>query len=141
MDTLKDAVNAELTRTAATTGILDNSVSPAVVNLYPLFLPQEPHYPAATYFVVVDNSEVAVDGTPVGLCRTRLQISAWSKDFDEADNIIEAIRTLYLGFIGTWGDLPVRVVEFSKGPQMYEQADFTYQVPCHLVIWHGENVR
>lgn len=142
MDTIEQALYAQLGSAPRLSVLVGGSgVSPATeARIYAIKLPEKPTLPAITYSVVSGTSEFTLDAKPVGLGQARIQISVWAKSSKAANAVREAVRKLVLGFKGTWGDVPVSVVEFNKGPDLYEEDTKIYQIPCHVLVWHGENV-
>jgi hypothetical protein len=113
--------------------------SPATeARIYPVKMPQNVTLPAISFFTVYGESEFSIDATQVGLGYKRIQISAWHTSLTTAKAIIEALRLLMAGYRGLWDDVNVRVVQFSIGPDLYEEDTKIYQIPCQITLWHDE---
>lgn len=68
--------------------------------IYPTKLPQDPTYPALTYFKVSGPREYDLSG-PTGWARARYQIDCWGDDYGDAHSLAAAVRASLSGFNGT----------------------------------------
>lgn len=93
---------ALVTRAAAVSGLTALIGS----RFYPQMMPQNPTYPAVTYFLVAAPRETAMGADP-GIVYAHLQLSAWSTDYLEATNVAEQLRGTFQRWRGTVGSVEI----------------------------------
>jgi len=91
----------------------------------PLVLPQGYHVsqgPALTYRVLSRPSGHLINGID-GICRARVEFSAFSNDYDLSEQVADAVRNSGLpGFVGLMGDKQIESVQLSDGGDTYDES-------------------
>lgn len=106
--TIDEALYAYLTDATTQTGaIIDD-------RLYPLELPQNPTYPAATYQQI--NSQLTATGqnAPGDLEDALIQFDAYATSHMAAKALAKALRGDLSGFRGTMGEVSVGAIHFQN---------------------------
>lgn len=93
--------------------------------IFPMALPQgymASQGPALTYRVLSRASGHLINGID-GLCRARLEFSAFSDEYEQAESIADAVRESGLpGFVGLLGDKQIESVQISDGGNTYDES-------------------
>lgn len=140
-EVIEQALSVYLQSQNALTDIVGGpgSTPPTIPRIFPLVLRQDNlQLPAITYHVVVGESGLAIDGNPTRKAFKRIQINAWSNQRFQAENIIEILRGLLLGFIGQWDQLAVSVVAFERIPEMFDHISKVSHSGCQISLFHDE---
>jgi hypothetical protein len=136
------ALNIKLKATASITDIVSTRIWYKV-------LPQNPTYPALTFFEVDDLRYQTHDQT-VGLSHARFQFDAWAETKDEVETLIEAIVDLWApwrGSVDLVGTSPLQTVYIDAClfQGLYEPSfDFESEPTLHdlfrktadFIIWY-----
>lgn len=93
--------------------------------IFPVALPQgykASQGPALTYRVLTRASGHLINGID-GVCRARIEFSAFSDEYEEAEQIADAVRNSGLpGFVGFMGDKQIESVQISDGGDTYDES-------------------
>jgi hypothetical protein len=93
--------------------------------IYPIVLPQEYDYSqgaALTYRILSRPSGHLINGID-GICRARVEFSAFSSDYDLSEQVADAVRESGLpGFVGFMGDKQIESVQLSDGGDTYDES-------------------
>ncbi len=93
--------------------------------IYPVKLPQNPTYPAITYFQVSGSPIYTKQGRHG--TRPRVQISCWAKSYTTVKQLAAAVVAAMDGYARE----NLNQNEFD----IYEEAAEVYQVPLDFIIW------
>lgn len=105
--------------------------------LYPLHLPQNPTYPAATYQVITANSLATSNGLSAPK-EWRVQIDAWGESYADADGLARSIRGALDGYRGAAGTAFIQVSMLVNWTEMYEDGLDVYRVSQDYEITYTE---
>lgn len=115
----------------------DNAGVAALIGtrFYPILLPQNVVYPAASY-VDLGGESVYTVGTKAAQVRTpRYQISAWAKTKDAARELYETIKIALDHQTGDWDDIAVTGAIFQGEPlTFYDVQEKIFQTISVIVI-------
>lgn len=112
-----------------TTAILaDGGISALIdTRLYPAILPQNPTYPALTYFLVSNGRQATYTGA--GLKHPRYQFDAFAETYGAAAELIDAVKQFMPTTSATWGSTLVscatqedeRDLPWEDDPEIYRR--------------------
>lgn len=107
---------------------------------YPVSLPQEPTFPAVTYWRVSSPGQLQAFGGPVGLAIVRFQIDCWDDDYKGARALAAQVRLAMDGFSGLLGgSTGVQTsVSVEGGMDDYDPTTGWYLSSVDVVIWYAE---
>jgi hypothetical protein len=93
--------------------------------IYPVVLPQPYNYSqgaALTYRVLSRPSNHLINGID-GICRARIEFSAFSSLYELSEQVADAVRQSGLpGFVGLMGDKQIESVQLSDGGDTYDES-------------------
>ena len=107
-----------------------------VDRLYPLILPQDPEYPALTYFEV--SNPVSHD---VDIAYPRFQFSNWAEKYSDAKALKDAVKEVlqrYKGVMGGGSGVKVTQIVFLNSFDMYDPETGVYHIPADYKIIYRE---
>jgi len=117
---------------------LQSQISGTVgTRLYPLHLPQQPTYPAATYQVVTAMS-VANIADLSDLKEWRLQVDAWAESYSECNALAVSIRNALDGYQGAAGTAQIQVSLLANWMETYEDGLSVYRVSQDFELTYTE---
>jgi len=96
-------------------------------------LPQNPVYPALTYFIVDDPLDPTHD-SKFGPGRARFQVSAWAKTYPAMRSLGELVTVYWLGQRGTLASIRVDGVFLEDRFPLYEP-DQEIEVYQYVTDW------
>lgn len=126
--TVEAAVFNLLSSDAGVSGVVSNRI-------YPVKLPQDPTYPALTYFRV-SALRHSVMGNDTGLVEKRIQVSSWAKLYSEVNNLAERVRDAMQRTRGTFAGVEILDIFMEgDGPEIWEDAVGAYQAitDCNVI--------
>ncbi len=103
--------------------------------IYPLKLPQNPTYPAITYYVVGVGQHRSLSG-PGDRERPHFMVHCWAATEAAAQDLASDVRTALDGFKGTMGTTEVSSVKFNDWNDQFEDVPEVYRRICDFVIAH-----
>ena len=83
-----------------------NGATSAANRIHPLYLPQSPVYPCASYFQVSSTQTHAM-GNDVALWRVRMQVDVWGETYKDARVLADEVRGRLSRWKGTIDDVKV----------------------------------
>ena len=115
--------------------LITNAAVAALVGtgVYPNMLPQEPAYPACTYFCVDAVPLINQDGDGL-LDHGRWQVSCWATTYAGAVALATAVRAAMRGWRAAYG-VPAQFAGWNDVPQ---PETGVYQRAVDFMIWHRE---
>ena len=126
--TVEAAVFDLLSSDAGVSGVVSNRI-------YPVKLPQDPTYPAITYFRVSALRHSAM-GNDTGIVEKRVQISSWAELYADANNLAERVRDAMQRTRGTFAGVEILDIFMEgDGPEIWEDAVGAYQAitDCNVI--------
>jgi hypothetical protein len=126
--TVEAAVFNLLSNDAGVSGVVSNRI-------YPVKLPQDPTYPALTYFRV-SALRHSVMGNDTGLVEKRIQVSSWAKLYSEVNNLAERVRDAMQRTRGVFSGVEILDIFMEgDGPEIWEDAVGAYQAitDCNVI--------
>lgn len=126
--TVEAAVFNLLSSDAGVSGVVSNRI-------YPVKLPQDPTYPALTYFRV-SALRHSVMGNDTGIAEKRVQVSSWAKLYSEVNNLAERVRDAMQRTRGTFAGVEILDIFMEgDGPEIWEDAVGAYQAitDCNVI--------
>jgi len=127
-----------MTVEAAVFGLLssDAGVSGMVSSrIYPVKLPQDPTYPALTYFRVSALRHSSM-GNDTGLVEKRIQVSSWAKLYSEVNDLAERVRDAMQRTRGVFSGVEILDIFMDgDGPEIWEDEVDVYQAitDCNVI--------
>lgn len=106
--------------------------------IYPLLTPENGQYPSISYFHVDEPHENEIATGRAGLATPRIQIDAWSNDFDEVWAVSQAIFNALDSFRGTVAGVEIVGALCIDRRDFYEQESKTFHVATDFQISHHE---
>jgi hypothetical protein len=101
-------------------------------------LPDDPTLPAISATFLPPDRLRALDG-PTGFTKAHVQLSVWSRSWDEASAIADVLRDLLDDYAGPMGAANVETVIWSDTDQdLYEPETKTWHIPCEVEIQFKE---
>lgn len=103
--------------------------------IYPVKLPQNPTYPAVTYFRVSGLRHSAM-GNDTGLVEKRIQISSWAKTYGAVNDLAEQVRDAMQRTRGTFAGIEIiDIFMEGDGPEIWEDDVGAYQAitDCNVI--------
>lgn len=121
---------------AAVIGLLG---APPNTRIYPEILPQDPAYPAVTYFRVDTHRERGLSG-PCGYARPRFQFDVWATGYGSKRAVADAIRRALDGFQSAAIGSSSLIDESDEpaGPDIASAGTTLYRVRQDYLIGHTE---
>jgi hypothetical protein len=111
--------------------------------VYPLTLPQRVTLPAVTFQVISDiptlSHSTAQDHPAwTGAERTdsRVQFSCYGSTYDEAEALCDELRSLAVGYRGSWGDVEVDSVIPDLRIDDWDQEPGVWRVIQDMIVGH-----
>lgn len=127
------AVNNILTNDAPVTGVVSSRI-------YPVKLPQDPTYPALTYFGV-SALRHSVMGNDTGIVERRVQVSAWAETYPDAKDLVNKVRNALQRVRGTYNGVEVLDIFLENdGPEIWEDQVNVYQHISDFNVIYRESV-
>ena len=126
--TVEAAVFDLLSSDAGVSGVVSNRI-------YPVKLPQDPTYPALTYFRV-SALRHSVMGNDTGLVEKRIQVSSWAELYSEVNNLAELVRDAMQRTRGTFAGVEILDIFMEgDGPEIWEDDVGAYQAitDCNVI--------
>jgi len=105
--------------------------------LYPVHLPQNATYPAATYQVITANSLELSNGLSAPK-EWRLQVDAWAESFSGCEQLASAIRTALDGYQGAADTAQIQVSMLVNWEETYENGLDIYRISQDYEITYTE---
>lgn len=122
------------------TKLLSDATIAAILatRLYPVILPQNTIFPAATYQIIDTPRDFNLDG-PSGLARPKIQYTLWATKADNVKALARAIRLALNGFKGTLPDgSDVKSVMLEDERETYESDVNLHRIDLDFVVWFDE---
>lgn len=122
------------------TKLLSDATVAAILatRLYPVILPQNTIFPAATYQIIDTPRDNTLDG-PSGLARPKIQFTLWATKADNVKALARAIRLALNGFKGTLPDgSDVKSVLLEDERETYESDVNLHRIDLDFVVWFDE---
>lgn len=110
------------------------------LNVYPVRIPQNATYPAATYFKVSSRREPGNISDP-GLVSCRLQFDIYAATYSECKTFAGTIQGLiqnFQGVMGGAGGCLIDSVEYVNEMDEYEEAIEKYRCIAEYEVWYVE---
>ena len=126
--TVEAAVFDLLSNDAGVSGVVSNRI-------YPVKLPQDPTYPAVTYFRVSALRHSAM-GKDTGLVEKRIQISSWAKLYSEVNDLADRVRDAMQRTRGVFSGVEILDIFMDgDGPEIWEDEVNVYQAitDCNVI--------
>ena len=102
--------------------------------LYPVLLPDDSPYPAATFQRISTTALYCLEDR-VQVTEIRLQIDTWSRTYGESRQLMEAINSVIDNFAGSLPDgTQVFGVQLSTYGDLYESAALVYRSSADFKI-------
>lgn len=113
----------------------ENAAVSALVGskIYPSLIPQKTLFPAIAYQVVSDIPVNSFDGYTSGLRSARVQVDSYSKSYDQAQDIADAVAAV----LGSAGDTTFSAVQLMRR-DLYEDSTSLHRVTQDFSIWVRE---
>lgn len=118
---LEESIYAHLSTVAAVSTL-------AGTRIYPVFLPQDPTYPAISYQRISSQPQVAIGGF-CNLDNPRIQIDCWASSYSAVKSLAEAVRDAMMSAPG------FNALELSD-QDLYEPEVEVYRVSIDFSCWH-----
>jgi hypothetical protein len=94
--TLREALHYQLVNTAALTALVSTRI-------YSLRIPQDPLYPLVSFHIISAGEVAQTMNTTSAPARPRVQVDAWAKNQNDAEDVAIQISTALKDFSGTMG--------------------------------------
>ena len=108
--------------------------------IYPVKLPQDPTYPAVTYFRV-SGLRHSVMGNDTGIVEKRVQISSWAESYAAVNGLAEQVRDAMQRTRGTFAGVEILDIFMEgDGPEIWEDAVGAYQAITDCNVIYRESV-
>jgi hypothetical protein len=104
-----------------------------VTRIYPQTLPQGALLPAATYNVVDDREEYALDGG-VSLHNCLADVVVWANDPITARDVAKEVGKAFSNYRGVVGGVEIQSCTIAIGSGLFEPASAKYQRPVEVSI-------
>ena len=101
--------------------------------IYILKLPQNPTYPAITYFRVSSPRHHDID-----VSYPRFQFDSWASTYEEARNVANEIRKAIQREKGLWNGIKIIQVVYLNEVEMYENDTKIYHIVTDFQILYRE---
>ena len=104
--------------------------------IYPIVLPQNPTYPALTYFKV---SGLALHDADIAY--PRFQLSSWGEDYADVKTLAAAVKEVmqrFKGIMGGTGGVKVSQVVYENELDLYDSVTGIYHIPADYKIIYRE---
>jgi hypothetical protein len=105
--------------------------------IYPQTLPQGSLLPAATYNVVDDREEYALDGG-VSLHDCLADVVVWAVDPITARNVAKEVGKAFSNYLGIVGGIEIQSCTIATGSGLFEPVSAKYQRPVEVTIGYKE---
>lgn len=117
----------------------DANVQQLVGNrVYPVRLPQSnAKQTSIVYHRISETVDHTMSGAS-GLTEQRIQVDAWAKDQDTANETADAVKERIDGFRGAMGAVDVQAVFLDNGRDDYDPAADLYRVSRDYLFYFGE---
>ena len=127
--TIEEALSAYLNSKTEITNIVGDRI-------YPIVLPQNPTYPALTYFKVSGPAWHDVD-----IAYPRFQLSSWGEDYADVKVLAGAVKEVMQRFKGIMGGaqgVKVSQVVYENELDLFDPETGTYHIPADYKIIYRE---
>lgn len=108
-----------------------------VARFYPLRLPENPTYPAATY-QRISGPRVHSQTGPSQLAYPRFQLDCYASTYLGAKAVAGALRVALDGYKGLMGTVAVGSVLFMDDRDFYDPATRIWRVSMDIIVGHTE---
>lgn len=106
--------------------------------IYPMILPTEPTYPAATYQMISANPDPTLDTS--GFQRWRIQFDCFGRSYSDAAGLRGALITALNGYLGTLNDgTRLQNAEFHNLTDFFYDASRTYRCMVEFYVYFTFN--
>jgi len=124
-------------RLATIVSILNNAtLTPAPKGISPRPVPARtsPPLPYITVQEVMGREVESLSGTS-GLCHAPIQVSCWSKSYEEAYALRDGVKALLLPYRGTVNGQTIQWVNHGQDRELYDDVRELHQLIEVLSIW------
>lgn len=106
--------------------------------VYPVLLPQNPTYPAATY-AFISGVPASAMGADVGFTRKRARVTVWSKTYLEMTGVADQVRLCLERWRGTVNGVVIQDTYVENASlDLYDDVSRVYYRPLDFMIVHQE---
>ena len=106
---------------------------------YPITAPQNPTYPYYTFQRIATGTRLASHSGDQHTEYVRYQFTVNAKTAVQADAIVAAIKSSFLGYRGMMGDVYVNGVTLGNDLDNYDPLTGVYQRLVDLLMWFRPN--